>query len=246
MKFNYPATILMGTVALSSIFNAGQANAIDCKTISVPWSWQVTKTGKSHASVNAENPPSGDSFSNVPDSDSLGGAFIVRLLFNEPRDYCKKLDNVPTATTLRIIGSFTGSLSTNFFPLPGVPGLSGPFAGASASVNGLRPFNTERLPLGGTREINQRRETVKTVRNGSRISFDGDLDAFAYKGLDGGSGFSLASAQLNVNGFLAGSTRGTVRYTVHTPEPLTMLASATALGFGAFFKRQHSKKSQKS
>jgi len=30
------------------------------------------------------------------------------------------------------------------------------------------------------------------------------------------------------------------------PEPLTMLASATALGFGAFFKRQHSKKPQKS
>ena len=34
--------------------------------------------------------------------------------------------------------------------------------------------------------------------------------------------------------------------TESTPEPLTMLASATALGFGAFFKLQHSKKSQKS
>jgi hypothetical protein len=31
-----------------------------------------------------------------------------------------------------------------------------------------------------------------------------------------------------------------------TPEPLTMLASATALGFGAFFKRQHSKNQKKS
>ena len=30
------------------------------------------------------------------------------------------------------------------------------------------------------------------------------------------------------------------------PEPLTMLASSTALGFGAFLKRQHSKKPQKS
>jgi hypothetical protein len=29
------------------------------------------------------------------------------------------------------------------------------------------------------------------------------------------------------------------------PEPLTMLASATALGFGAFFKRQHSKNQKK-
>jgi len=34
--------------------------------------------------------------------------------------------------------------------------------------------------------------------------------------------------------------------TESTPEPLTMLASATALGFGAFFKREHSKKPQKS
>jgi hypothetical protein len=31
-----------------------------------------------------------------------------------------------------------------------------------------------------------------------------------------------------------------------TPEPLTMLASATALGFGALFKRQHSKNQKKS
>jgi hypothetical protein len=34
--------------------------------------------------------------------------------------------------------------------------------------------------------------------------------------------------------------------TQSTPEPLTMLASATALGFGAFFKRQHSKNPKKS
>ena len=34
--------------------------------------------------------------------------------------------------------------------------------------------------------------------------------------------------------------------TESTPEPLTMLASATALGFGAFFKRQHSKNPKKS
>jgi hypothetical protein len=31
-----------------------------------------------------------------------------------------------------------------------------------------------------------------------------------------------------------------------TPEPLTMLASATALGFGALLKRQNSKKLKKS
>ena len=34
--------------------------------------------------------------------------------------------------------------------------------------------------------------------------------------------------------------------TESTPEPLTMLASATALGFGALFKREHSKNQKKS
>jgi len=235
----------MGTVALASIFNAGQANAIDCKTISVPWRWQVTKNGDSNASVNAEN-RTGGSFSTVPDSDSLGGAFIVRLLFNEPSDYCEKLGNAPTANTLRIIGSFTGLLSSNFFPVPGVPGLEGPFAGASASVNILPAFNPETLTIGGMKEINQTKETVRAVRDGSSISFAGNLNAFAYKGLSGSTAFSLASAQLNVNGVLAGPTRGTVDYTVPVPEPLTIFGSATGVGFAAFFKRKHSKKQKKS
>jgi hypothetical protein len=41
-----------------------------------------------------------------------------------------------------------------------------------------------------------------------------------------------------------GGLRVNIR-TEPTPEPLTMLASATALGFGAFFKREHSKKLKK-
>jgi hypothetical protein len=235
---------LICTVALASNFNAGQANAIECRTISVPWRWQLNPSGDSNSSVYAEN--RGSSFTTVSDSDSLGGAFIVRLLFNEPSNYCEKLGNAPTATTLRIVGSFTGLLSSNFFPVPGVPGLEGPFAGASASVNILPAFTPETLIIGGMKQINQTRATVRTVRNGSSISFAGNLDAFAYKGLSGSSGFSLASAQLNVNGVLAGPTRGTVNYTVPVPEPLTILGSATGVGFAAFFKRKHSKKQKKS
>jgi hypothetical protein len=235
---------LICTVALASNFNAGQANAIECRTISVPWRWQLNPSGDSNSSVYAEN--RGSSFTTVSDSDSLGGAFIVRLLFNEPSNYCEKLGNAPTATTLRIVGSFTGLLSSNFFPVPGVPGLEDPFAGASASVNILPAFTPETLIIGRMKQINQTRATVRTVRNGSSISFAGNLYAFAYKGLSGSSGFSLASAQLNVNGVLAGPTRGTVNYTVPVPEPLTILGSATGVGFAAFFKRKHSKKQKKS
>jgi hypothetical protein len=43
-----------------------------------------------------------------------------------------------------------------------------------------------------------------------------------------------------------GEGRGLTAIVKPVPEPLTMLASATALGFGAFFKRQHSKNPKKS
>jgi len=243
MKFNYKATILIGTVALASIFNADQANAIDCKTISVPWSWQFTETGTSNALLDYPNVGLPGSY--LPDKKTFEGAFIVKLLFNEPSDYCEKLGNAPTATTLKIVGSFTGLLLSNF---PPEPALEKPFAGASASVDILEAFEPATLDRGLFREeIDQEQETVRTVGDGSSISFTGKLDTFAQKGFNLGlGGYSAVRARLDVTGAFTGETSGTVQYTVPTPEPLTMLASATALGFGAFLKREHSKKPKKS
>jgi hypothetical protein len=42
-----------------------------------------------------------------------------------------------------------------------------------------------------------------------------------------------------------GATSGDISYK-SVPEPLTILGSATALGFGVLFKRENSKKSKKS
>jgi hypothetical protein len=252
MKFNYLATILIGTVALASNFNAGQANAIDCsetKTISVPWSWQLSQSGDSKALLDYAN--TGSPLSTVPGKKTLDGAFIVKLLFDEPSNYCTKLGNAPTATALKIVGSFSGVLSSNFLPVitvPPHPASDGPFAGASASVNILEAFLPETLDLGLLREeFSREKETVRTVGDGSSISFAGNLESFATKGLNGG-GFSAIRARLDVTGAFTGTgaTSGTVDYTVPVPEPLTMLASATALGFGAFFKRQNSKNPKKS
>jgi len=248
MKFNYQATILIGTVALASNFNAGQANASDCISLYVPWKWELTKSGTSNISVYAENTGSG--FSTVPDSKPLTGAYLVNLLFEEPNNYCEKLGNAPTETILSIVGSFTGVLGTDFLPIPTIPGLKGPFAGASAFVNILEPpFDKETLFV-GQKDINQTGSTAITLGDGNSISFAGNLDAFAYKGLTIGSlGFSLASAHLDLSATFLKPTTGWVEYKVpaeSVPEPLTILGSATAVGFGAFFKREHSKKPKKS
>jgi len=244
MKFNYQATILMGTVALASNFNAGQANAVECQLISVPWRWQLTQDGSSSTSVYAEN-ATGSSFTTVPDSKDLNGSYKVNLLFEKPNTYCERLGNEPTDINLSIVGAFTGVLRTDFLAVPLIPGLEGPFAGASAYVSILPAFNNETLFV-GQKDINQMRSTAITVQDQQRISFSGYLDAFAYKGLTIGSeGFSLASAQLYVNGAFTGTTSGTVDYKVPVPEPLTIFGSATGVGFAAFFKRKHSKKQKK-
>jgi hypothetical protein len=194
MKFNYQATILIGTVALASNFNAGKAHAIECQLISVPWRWQLTQKGTSSTSVLAEN--TGSAFTKVPDSNILAGSYTVKLLFDEPNNYCEKLGEAPTETMLSIVGAFTGVLTTDFLPVPGIPGLEGTFAGASAYVDILPAFADETLFI-GQKDINQMKPTVKTIGNGNSISFAGNLDAFAYKGLTIGSlGYSRASAQL--------------------------------------------------
>jgi hypothetical protein len=246
MKFNYLATILMGTVALASNFNAGPANAIDCtntKTISVPWNWQLSQSGDFDASVTARNV--GSPYTTIRDPDTFSGAYIVNLLFDEPSNYCERLGNVPTQTSLKIKGFFTGLLATAFVSDPTVPREEGPFAGAEASVNILPGFVDQKL-FAGTKDIDEKSERLITVGDGNRTLITGNLEAFAYKGFVlGGGGFSVANAQLFVTGEFIEPTSGMVDYTVPVPEPLTMLASATALGFGALFKRQHSNKNPK-
>ena len=200
----------------------------------------------------------------IPDSETLGGTFAVSLLFEEPTDYCEKLGNAPTENSLKVIGEFSGFLATSFvqIPIEGGGFELTKFARANPSLN-IKPENAEKsitlfdptkdevtLLQWGERKIEKDRDKVITVKNGDRISFDGHLDAEVIKGLDLLSvNYSLADAQLYVHGDLIKPKSGWVKYTIpteSTPEPLTMLASATALGFGAFFKRQNSKNQKKS
>ena len=250
MKFNYLATILMGTVALASNFNAGPANAIDCtntEPLYVRWMWELERHGDFHMSVDAEN-ITGESNSLVSKPDSFGGSFLVRLLFDEPTEYCEKLGNAPTGNSLKVTGDFSGFLSTTFVQVNHLINLPATtLAGASAFVELLDKFPEEKLLYSGEKEFFHPNTKVIAVKNGDRITFDGTLKAEAYKGSHFlSSNFSRASAQLYLNGALIEPKSGWVEYTVPVPEPLTILGSATGVGFAAFFKRKHSKKQKKS
>jgi len=78
-------------------------------------------------------------------------------------------------------------------------------------------------------------EGILTI--GEQYQFNMSLEVTA---LTGGYAQAFSNFSGNGQGFTVD-----IR-TEPTPEPLTMLASATALGFGAFFKRQHSKNPKKS
>jgi hypothetical protein len=92
------------------------------------------------------------------------------------------------------------------------------------------------LILGNTREdVNHYFSVPGTLTIGERYPFDMQLLVTAGK----------RGAYETISNF-GGAGRGFTVNVQATPEPLTMLASATALGFGAFFKREHSKKLKKS
>jgi hypothetical protein len=113
-----------------------------------------------------------------------------------------------------------------------------------ASVNaGFASWNSVVSPILGNdlgsvativnQPINE--EGILTI--GEQYQFNMSLEVTA---LGGGYAQALSNFSGDGQGFTVNVQ------TESTPEPLTMLASATALGFGAFFKRQHSKNPQKS
>jgi len=93
-----------------------------------------------------------------------------------------------------------------------------------------------KLVLGDTREdVNQYFSVPGTLTIGQRYPFEMQLLVRVNK----------TGSYETVSNF-GGPGRGFTVNVQATPEPLTMLASATAVGFGAFFKRQHSKNQKKS
>jgi hypothetical protein len=128
-------------------------------------------------------------------------------------------------------GNLTGSFNTQ---------VDAEVDAGFASYRPSPPFqnNQSALILGISREeVNDDFSVPGTLTIGERYPFYMKLSVSASK----------SGAYQTISNF-GGEGKGlTANVLVKpVPEPLTMLASATALGFGAFFKRQHSKKPQKS
>jgi hypothetical protein len=163
---------------------------------------------------------------------SLSNFFTVTAEAGE-----KNGDKVKGVLSGRLEGALGGSVEDG-----STPGFYASLVGASVNAgfaswtSGVSPILGNALGPVATivnQPINE--EGILTI--GEQYQFNMSLEVTALAG-------GYAQAFSNFSGDGQGFTVD-IR-TESTPEPLTMLASATALGFGAFFKRQHSKNPQKS
>ena len=213
------AEIVLLTTAIFVISDNKSAFASTCnKSVDVPWSWSLIQQGTS-STVRVVSNNSDESFSKETGSGTIRGSYTTKLNFDPPTNYCTKKNEPSTSNELNLDGSFTGYLETNYIPIPNVPLLQGPYAGASASINVFSPFTNEVLEVGSI-SITQKRSKNIGVVNNTKISFDGNLDVFAYIGpvLSGG-GYSFAGVALSITANLEGPNSGVATYTVPDPEP---------------------------
>ena len=243
------AEIVLLTTAIFVISDNKSAFAADCtktKSVNVPWSWGVSLTGDAFEILNIQN-RDGPSYSKKTGSKTFAGAYTVKQNFNPPTDYCTKKDDPSTEILLSLYGSFTGTLATSFIPISGTPvPLDGPYAEATASITASLPleppFIPETLKIGSITIEQTAGSKSIAVKDGYEIPFTGTLRGFAYKDLDasGGTAYSYSDSQLLVRVNLLGEKSGVATYTVPepVPEPLTILGSVAALGFGAYAERK--------
>jgi hypothetical protein len=205
--------------------SAFAANCTKTKSVQVPWSWGVSRTGDAFAILIIRN-QDGPSYSKKTDSKTFKGVYTVKRKFNPPTDYCTKKDDPSTEIFLSLNGSFTGKLVTTFIPVLDTPvPLDGPYAEATASITAslplAPPFTPETLKIGSI-TIDQIAPSVPIkVGDGFEIPFSGSLRGFAYKDLDlsGGTAYSSVDSQLILRVNLLEKRSGVATYTFPDPEP---------------------------
>jgi hypothetical protein len=207
------------TVTTSSSFTTGQGNA-------------TPTTLKALAAATATDNPLSWASEAARTVVSVSNFFTVTAETGE-----KNGDKVKGVLSGRLEGVLGGSVedvtTEGFYASLVVASVDAGFASWNSGLGRL--VGNDQAPL--PKIVNQlfKEEGILTI--GEQYQFNMSLEL---TGLTTG----YAQALSNFSGDGQGLTVNI--QTEPTPEPLTMLASATALGFGAFFKRQHSKKLQKS
>jgi hypothetical protein len=163
---------------------------------------------------------------------SLSNVFTVTAETGEQNG--DQVRGVLSGSLLGFLGASLGDVSAEgFYASLGLANVNAGFASWNSGLDSL--IGNDPGPL--TAVVNQAfyQEGILTI--GQQYQFNMSLEVTALTG-------GYAQAFSNFGGDGGGFTVDVRAESV--PEPLTMLASATALGFGAFFKRQHSKNQKKS
>jgi hypothetical protein len=241
-------SILLHFLALSAgssafLIKANPANAV---IINVPFTWRLEQTGSSRAQSVVFN--DGPANTNKSDPKTLTG--LIRVIADHtPPQNATRLDELPSTTILNINGSFSGELAGTCVAF--VSDLTGfdCYSKASASLTspvtftpseqiwrnvGVLPFN---IPLNDQLTVGAGNYPITGTVNVDTL-FGLGLGAL------GDSVSGEATLDVNANFFPGVETTFDIRYEV-VPEPFTILGSSMALGFGALFKKEYSRKQKK-
>jgi hypothetical protein len=235
-------TITTITTGLSICFI--EANPAGAAIINVPFNWELRNSGLSYAQATVYN----NGPASTPKSDSQTLTSLIRVIANHtaPRN-AVRLDPLPQRTSLNITGSFSGELGGTCIPFFSDLIRLDCYSKASASLTGpvsfTPPNQVWRNP--GVFPFNIPLNTTLNVAAGN-YPITGSVIVDTLFGAGIGSDVVYGDATLQVNSrFSPGvPTTFNIRYQT-VPEPLTILGSATALGFGAFFKKKVSRKPKK-
>jgi hypothetical protein len=225
----------LATASAATIITVQPTPVTAVSIVEVPYTWTVSLVGDTTA-----GPISRSRFSNgyFSESDSLSADLIVSLAHTPPKNFARQLDPLPTDVEV-----FLGGLLSVSQLIRTTNNLTS-IATADASVNadGLGMLN---IGMGYAPNGSTKFESLKGFLGEGSFDVSGELNVFVAcnagfcNNPPGAPTPRVSNAHLTINAGVVNGESGIIRYEeIPVPEPLTILGSATALGFGAFFKRK--------
>jgi hypothetical protein len=227
-----------------------KVSSVNAAIINVPFTWKLKYSGAAQAQALVYN----DGPANTPKSDSKTLTALIKVFFEHtPPENAARLDPLPESTILNITGNFSGKLGGTCVAF--ISDITGFDCYSKANANLTSPVSFT------PSEQQERNTTVNNfdipLNNSLNVGagdypVTGTVSVNTLFGLGignfGDNVFGDATLKVGANFFPGVQTKFNIRYEQvpePIPEPLTVLGTGAALGFGAVFKRQHSKKLQK-
>jgi hypothetical protein len=221
-------TITTITTGLSICFI--EANPAGAAIITVPFNWELQKSGLSYAQATVYN----NGPASTPKSDSATLTSLIKVIANHKAPpNAVRLDPLPQRTSLNITGSFSGELGGTCFPLIGNFAGVDCYSKASASLTSPVSFTPSRVwPNSGVLPFDVPLNQTLNVAAGN-YPITGSVIVDTLFGLGRGSDVVYGDATLQVNSRFSPGVQTTfnIRYeTEPVPEPVSIFGT---LAFGA-------------